>query len=85
MVKYAKKVYSFDCGRIIDRTKENHDMGNFDLDFRKLNASNPQARKWTYGVSRKTLSAIHKDAEKIINQTGAETRIVDSLTGEILS
>lgn len=82
--QYAKKVYSFDYGRDIDRTKEPHEVGNFDVDFRKLDAGNPKGRAWTYGSSRKTLKGAEKDAEKIKDQTGAEVRIVNSLTGEIL-
>jgi len=84
MKKYAKKVYSFDLSRIIDRTKESHPFGIFDVDFRKKNAKRLKLRKWTYGGSRKSLKAIQNDARKLENNLGVETRLVNGETGEIL-
>ena len=81
---YAKKVYSFDLFQTIDRTKESHSLGNFDVDFRKKDSKNLRARKWTYGGSRKTLKAIQNDAKKLENKLGVETRLVNAETGEIL-
>ena len=81
---YAKKVYSFDLGTDADRTEQPHPLGNFDVDFRKPSASNPTARKWTYGGSRHTLKMATKDAEKLENQLSVQTRIVDSVSGKIL-
>ena len=85
MVENAKEVYSFDLQRTIDRTKEKHPLGKFDVDFRKLNASNPQAREWTYGTSARTIEKARKSAERIEDETSAETRIVDAMTGEVLA
>lgn len=84
MKKYAKKVYSFDIGQIIDRTIGSHPLGIFDVDFRKKDAGNLQARKWTYCSSRKTLKATQNDAKKLENELKVETRIVNAKTGEIL-
>lgn len=82
--RYAKKVYSFDLTQTIDRTKKPHPFGNFDVDFRKLDAPNPQARKWTYGGSQKTLETILKEKEKL-QKIGLETRVVNNTTGEIIA
>jgi len=81
----AKKVYSFDLGREIDRTEQPHPLGLFDTDFRDRKASNPQAREWTYGGSRKTIEAARKDAGKLQELSpSVETRIVKSDTGEVV-
>ncbi len=82
---YAKEVYSFDLGYTIDRTKQPHPLGLYDVDFRDPKASNPQAREWTYGGSRKTIESVRNDAIKLreISPT-VETRIVKSDTGEVL-
>lgn len=84
MTTYAKTVFSFDLGYTIDRTKHPHPLGKFDCDVRKQDAENPQARKWSYGGTAKTLKAAQNFARKLQNQLGCETRIVNSETGEIL-
>jgi hypothetical protein len=87
----AARVYSMDLGRVIDRTKEEHPLGGFDVDFRSRGAPNPQARNWTYGATARTRERAVKDAEYIRRgleregQYGVETRIVDARTGRVLS
>lgn len=91
-MKLAKRVFSFDLGRVIDRTKETHDLGTFDVDFRDRNAWNPKAREWTYAASYKTLGSALRGAETLrtslqhLHDVGftVETRIVNAETGEVM-
>lgn len=82
---YAKEVYSMDLGYTIDRTKQPHPLGLFDADFKDPKASNLQARKWTYGGSRRNIEDARKDAGKLRGLSPTiKTRIVKSDTGEVL-
>jgi trimethylamine:corrinoid methyltransferase-like protein len=82
---YAKKVFSFDSCRTIDRTKQPHDLGKFDVDFYAPHAENKDARKWTYGGSARTIEKARIAGRRILNQTAAEVaRIVNAETGEVL-
>jgi len=83
--KYAKEVYSFDLGVMIDRTEQPHPKGKFDTDFKVPSATNPDARQWTYAGTKRTL----KEAIDFIptlreNYPAMQTRIVDAETGKIL-
>jgi len=85
---YAKKVYNFDLGRVIDRTLEyaGKKRKKFDIDFKDKYALNPQARNWTYGASADTIEKAIESEQKIKELSPTlETRIVESATGKILS
>jgi hypothetical protein len=83
--EYAKEVYSFDTGEMLDRTKEPHPLGLFDVDFRDPKAPNEQARNWTYAGSKKTMDEAMSDAKKLLElRSTMEIRIVKSDTGEVL-
>ncbi len=81
----AKIVYSFDFGKLVDRTKAPHTLGIFDVDFKKSDAPNPDARDWTYVGTEKTIEKARKSALKVKKiQSKVETRIVNAETGEVL-
>ena len=86
MASYAKKVYSFDLGRVVDRTKNPHPYGEIDIDFRFKKAENPRARKWTYACTVRTLKGAMKEIERMSEELGrgGEYRIVDVSNGKIL-
>ena len=82
---YVKKVFSFDFGSMMDRTKQSHPYGSFDIDFRKLDAPNKEARNWTYGGTARSLLKARTDALNIQTmKDNVQVRIVDSKTGELL-
>jgi hypothetical protein len=77
MLQYAKEIYSFDLGKTVDRTQQDHSLGSYDVDFKK-------GETWVYGFSCKTTKKAIKGANDLTNKLKVETRIVNSLTGEVL-
>lgn len=77
--KYAKEVFSTDLMRFVDRTKQPHPLGKFDIDV-------GSGEKWAYFTTKKT----EKAAEKVVDKysegqfAGRNFRIVDAETGAVL-
>lgn len=84
----AKKVFDFETGRTVDRTKMPHPYGTFDVDFRDPKAANSAAHRWTYGSTAKTMKKARRDADAIRRGVGSKTmelRVVDARNGDILA
>ncbi len=83
----APTVYNMDYDETFDRTKQDHPLGKFDLDFRDPTAENPLARRWTYGFTFKTLKTAVKHALSLpaeLHRSTVKTRVVDAETGEVV-
>ncbi len=74
-----------DTGIDFDRTRKEHRLGKFDIDFRDQHAGNVTARQWTYGGTAKTYDQAMRDQQKIRRLTlTMETRIVAAESGRIV-
>jgi hypothetical protein len=86
----SRIVFDLERGIFFDRTKETHQFGLFDVDFRSDTSPNPLAHQWTYGASFSTLRKAINGAKKFRGRIESPTsgkvsvRVVNALNGEVL-
>jgi hypothetical protein len=84
MPEYAKKVFSFEFHRIVDRATERTFSGAYDIDIRNKKSSCLLEHQWTQAGSYVDLKMATSEAIKIAIALGVETRVVNVMSGEVM-
>jgi hypothetical protein len=86
MEEFAKITYDFETGETFDRTLRPHKYP-LDIDIYAPKAGNPEARRWLYVASARTLEKAKKDVQRIVKDVSSrplKVRIIEAKTGRII-